>query len=516
MINFVTNTSKGIELFVRHVHKVEDATFAPKLVHTSTFTIESYLADSKIDFDINNVIPFLEALELNAPDTKMHDLDIESQLIIHYLSNLMHNTTKVFLNVPELDFSDDFVKALHFIVTSFDSDERQITIITSNKKLSNMMIDQNSKPCKDCIAKLYDLHISSFNIVEKFIGGKLLILVSLFVAVFITALTITIDTKLSNDYVDYYLAPNNLVVIENTSKTCEYNSLVYTLDSNECISKPKITFVQIKELLRSSDVEAVYFDNIVRYELLNNKILNNEDVNISIPEFGQNLSTIYPDMPCVNPEDTPTNITCESFNNDTSLISLATKDDTSALDENIKESTAVGPEYIFVQTSEADSLAQDIASEYPSFNTYTNKSIDVYLRKSNSWTLIKILIASTVVSLLFSYSLFAIITHLGLSLLGSRYYYDYLTKDPGRVRFNYFASQIIYFGTLIIFGSFISANVTHSTTCFSIGLYLGVLTASFWIYLSNHMGTTFRITEHELYSEMKRIKKENIIKKDHE
>lgn len=508
MINFVTNTSRGIELYVRNVHKVEDATFAPKLVHTSTFTIGSYLADSKVDFDIADAIPFLEAIELNDPDMKMHDLDDESQLIIHYLSNLMHNTSKVYLNVPELDFSDEFVQALYFIVTSFDCDEREITIITSNPKLTSMMVDQNHKPCKDCKPKLYNLKISNLDIISKFIGGKVLILASLFVAMFITSFTINIDNTLSSEYVDFYLAPNNLIVIENTSRTCEFNSVVYNLDTGDCVSTPRISFEELEQFLLEDEVEAVYFDNLYRYEEINKSILNNEPVSVSIPDFGYNLSNIYPDMPCVNPDETPNTVSCEDFNNENSLISVATTNDTSALDQNISSSVLIGPEFIFVQSEEADQLAGDIASEFPSFNTYTNKGVDVYLRKTNSKTIIKLLLLSTTVSLLFSYSLFAIINNLGLSLLGSRYYYDYLTKNPGKVRINYFTSQIIYFGTLIICGPIISANVTNSQTCFYIGLYLGLLTALSWMYLSNHMGTKFRITEHELYSEMKRLKHE--------
>ncbi len=510
MINFVTNASKGIELFVRHVHKVEDATFAPKLVHTSTFTIGSYLADAKVDFKLEDAIPYLEAIELNAPNTKMHDLDEESQLIVHYLSNLMHNTSKVFLNVPELDFSDEFVKAFYFIVTSFDSDNREITVITSNKKLASMMIDQKHTPCPDCKPKLYDLRISNRDIFGKFIGGKVLILASLFVTMFISLFTISIDTSLSSNYLDYYLAPNNIIVIDNDSTNCEYNSVVFGLSSNDCTSGARITFEQISKFLDDDRIEAVYFDDIVRYEQVNEKILNRQPIEISLPEFGTNLGSLYPDMPCINPDETTTLVTCSEYSPKTSLISIATNDDMQALQKNIDSSSAIGPDYIFIQTAETEKLAKEIANQYPSFNTYTNKGVDVYLRKTHSWTIIKILLASTIFSTLFSYSLFAIITHLGLSLLGSRYYYDYLTKNPMKVRINYFTSQILYFGSLIIFGSLISAHVTHSATCFYIGLYLGLLTASFWIFLSNYMGTKFRLTEHELYSEMKRLKKENI------
>ncbi len=506
MINFVTNTSRGLELYVRNVHKVEDATFAPELVHTSTFTIATYLADSKVDFDIADAIPFLEAVELNYPDMKMHELDEESQLIIHYLSNLMQNTSKVYLNVPELDFSDEFVQALYFIVTSFDNDTREITIITSNSKLTSMMINQNHKPCKDCKPKLYNLKISNFDIINKFIGGKILILASLFAAMFIISFTINIDNTLSREYVDFYLAPNNLIVVENTSRTCEFNSVVYDLDTIECVSNPRISFEELEHFLLEEDVEAIYFDNLYRYEQVNKSILNNQPISISIPDFGYNLNNIYPDMPCVNPNVTPSIVSCEDFNNENSLISVATINDTSALDDNINSSELVGPEFIFVQSEDTEQLASDIASEFPSFNTYTNKGIDVYLRKSNSKMIINLLLLSTAVSLLFSYSLFTIINNLGLSVLGSRYYYDYLTKNPGKVRINYFTSQIIYFGTLIICGSIISANVTNSQTCFYIGLYLGLLTALSWMYLSNHMGTKFRITKHELYSEMKRLK----------
>lgn len=506
MINFIQDPNQEDQAFIDLAYKQKGAFFAPKLVHTGAFTIEQYLHFGKPGFNFKDIEAFYEKLDLPPIDTKMFDLDLERQLLVHYLSNLLTEADHTILNLPTLDFSEKFISEFKFIVNHFD--RREITIISESEAIVKALSTLNEHPTM--MLPTYPFKASRREIVGSFLGGKLLVLTSLVFALMILIFAITIDNKLSGEFLDYLDIPNDYIFINNEPTACDFNQGYYTIASSDCVNSDPITYQQLTELQSLDNVEFFGFDDKYNLATVDNAIKNGEKATTSIPELEFSTKGIFSSIPCVNPDTTPTMITCEEYNPENSVISRVTKDYNEALTRNISLGTNVSPSFIFIKSNDVDTLSNAIANRFPDINIYTNKSTESYVRTSNSKLIRQAILSSTVLSIISVFVLNLLISHFKLYLRGQKYLLSYQTRMPKLINRFYFGAQLIYYGAVITIGNLIALKLMHSTIGFIIGLYLGVLNACLWIICSDINGRQYRNEDHKL---MRAIKANNRLKK---
>lgn len=506
MITFIQDPTQEDQAFIDLAYKQKGAFFAPKLVHTGAFTIEQYLHFGKPGFNFTDIELFYEKLDLPAIETKMFDLDLERQLLVHYLSNLLTEADHTILNLPIIDFSEQFIAEFKFIVSHFD--HREITIITEAKQIVSSLSTLNEHPTM--MLPTYQFKVSRREIVGSFLGGKLLVLTSLVFALMILLFAITIDNKLSGEFLDYLDIPNDYIIINNEPTACDFNQSYYTIASSDCANSDPITYQQLTELQSLDNVEFFGFDDKYNLATVELAIQDGQKVTASIPELEFSTKGLFSSIPCVNPDTTPTMITCEEYNPENSVISRVTADYSDALTRNVSLGTDVSPSFIFIKSNDVDTLSNAIANRFPDINIYTNKSTESYVRTSNKKLIRDALLSSTIISIISVIVLNLLISHFKLYLRGHKYLLSYQTRMPKLINRFYFGAQLIYYGAIIIIGNMIALRLMHSTIGLLIGLYLGVLNACLWIICSDLNGRQYRDEDHKL---MGTIKTNNKLKK---
>lgn len=511
MINFIKNTNMSNQVFVSEVLKQSGVTFAPKYIHTGAHTIEGYLCQFKYDVNIDELKPILETLKLDDVNIVMTSLEEEDRVLVHLLSHLFLDVKRVILEIPENTYSDDFYTKLFFLLDTYNCADREITLITDNKRITEHTTGLDS--ANKLKIKLYTQNNSTFDIFKRFLGRKPFVLASLFTAILIVAAIVTVDSRVSTKFSSFFEMPNNIVTIHNQSTDCSFNQSVFNLDADDCESSASLSYLEVKDLLNNEYVNAIYFDNQYLIDEFNTNLATHDKVTASIPNlYFEGLEDLET-LPCVSDEYTPEMVTCTPYSADTSLISVASKSETSALDQNIKFNQDLVPEYIFIEANNTELLLEDLVTAYPNFNLYTSKTIEKYVRSSNQSFIIRVLVIGTLISFALAYFVFSLLDLLGLSPRGLKYYFVYHTHRPFLVNKLYFSAQIGYYLVLNIIGTLITANVTHSTTAFLIGIYFGALNSTIWLVFAFFSGREFRHSEDLLrkyikYSKVVNNKKE--------
>ncbi len=496
MINIVLNDTDSSEVFKQLAYQQPGVAFAPKLVHTGSFTIESYLAFGKIDFDFESIANLYEQFMLPKKTTRLFDLEYEPLLIVHYWSHLLVNSKHTILDIPEHDFSDEFIFGLKHLISFYN--QREITIITKNKRVIEILKQLDGTQKK--LLPTYEFKMTKLEIANMFIGEKIIVLASLIFALVIIIFALMVDSHIAGDYVDYLKAPDNVVFVDNHPDDCSFNQIAYKLPEDQCADSEPITYSMLTDLVQLDSVNLIAFDDEYNKAKLDQALVDNPTATASVPNLDYTISDKVSTIPCLNEADTAEAIICTDYNPDNSLISIATSEDTETLERNIKHNDDVTPELIILDTTDEVFISNLIANMYPSINVYTNQSTETYIRKANFKLLGNAIISGTLVSLISVFILNLLISQLKLYMRGHKYMLSYLTKKPVKIHRIFYLSQMGYYLTLFTIGSVIAANLTHSLTAFLVCSYLGILNIILWLVFSDINGVEFRIENKKVYN----------------
>lgn len=500
MINFIQNTSDSSAVFKDQAYLQTGVSFAPKLVHTGSFTIESYLEFGKVDFDFEPLENLYEQFNLPKKTTRLFNLDAESLLIVHYWSHLLVDSKHTILELPEVDFSEQFIQALMLLISYYN--QREITIITNNNRVIEVLKQLDQRPKK--LLPIYKFKMNKLEIANMFIGEKILVLATLIIALIIIFFSIAVDSHLTGDYANYLQLPNNAIFIDNSATDCSYNKASYSLENEDCLYSDPISYAALSDLLTtSSDIDSIIFDDQSIRSQFEQTLKENGTAQASVPDLGFKSLTKNSVIPCLNPGLTPGNVTCTSYDPTNSLISIATINDSTSLERNINANQTSQPDFIIIESTDVDAVSNALATTYPSINIYTNHATENYLLASNSKLIISSFLSGTLVSMIAVLILNLLISQMKLYMRGHKYLLSYLTKNPIKVRRIFYASQIIYFAVLFIIGSVIAANLIHSVTIFLLSSYLGILNITLWILFSDINGANFKQENIKLYNRLK-------------
>lgn len=499
MIKFIVNDCENSDIFKEQVFNQDSVVFAPKLVHTGSFTIESYFSFGKPEFDFQSIEALYQKFELPRKTTLLYELQPETLLFIHYWSNLLITSERTILELPNTDFSESFILDLKELLSHYD--QREISIITNNERVLELL--KHADNCSSKQLPTYSLKIRLFDIVNRFIGERLLIFDSLLIAILIILSTLVIDSKLTADYTTYLDSPTNMIFVYNTSSSCEYNQVAYSLNPDDCFESKPLTYKSLADILKMQDVNSVIFDDAYNISKLDAKLTSNAQATASIPKLDYSLGFDSTSLPCLNENETPSNVTCTDYSPTNSLISIATLSDSTNLNQNLRANNNVVPQQVAIQTDNTGDVAKKLATMYPSINIYTNKSVKTYIYRSNSMLILKVLLSGTILSICAVLILNLLLSQLKLYLRGQKYLLSYLTKQPIRIHRLFYISQICYLGLLFIIGSLIAINLTETLTAFLISSYFGLLNIVLWILFSDINGSHFRSENKKLYNSIK-------------
>lgn len=503
MINFVTGQDQGYDLFVNEAYMKTGVVYAPKLVHTGSFDVEQYLAFAKPGFKFEQIEEFYSKLDLPDKTTKLFEIELEQLLLIHYLTNLLIDATHTILELPEIDFSEQFISKFKFIVNHYD--EREITIVTNNPEIIDRLSVLNGQ--MPMMLPTYTRKVSRREIIGSFLGGKLLILSSLIISIMIISFVVTVDNKIVGEYSSYLQIPTDMIFIHNQASECDFNQGYYTVSSDQCVNSEPITYSQIEQLLDDENIESLAFDDKANLAELDEQINDNKNVTASVPDLNFDAVNSFTALPCINEESTPAAITCEPYNPDNSVISVVNADNRDRLLANVNNSLDISPTFILIKSSNTDELAATIAKQFPSINIYTKHSTQNYISKSNSKLIRNSVITSTLLSLVSVFILNVLISQLKLYLRGHKYLLTYQTLKPRLINRFYYGAQLSYFTTLLVLGNIITFNTLHSRSALILGLYLGILNSILWILCSDLNGRNFREEDHNLMHVVKKYLK---------
>lgn len=316
MINFIKNTNMSNQVYVSEVLKKTGVTFSPKYVHTGAHTIEGFLCQFKVDIDINELKPILNKLGYKDVTVLMTSLEEEDRIIIQILSHLFLDVNRVIIEIPDYEYSDNFYPKLFILLDTYSSVEREITLITDNTHITEYTTGNTSTQKVE--TKLYQQNNSPQAIFKRFLGRKPFILASLFTAILIIAAIVAVDSRVSTAFSSYFEMPSNIVTIHNESTDCSFNESVFGLENNECESTGPLTYTEVRALLNSEFINAIYFDNQYLIEDFNTTIANNNNVSASIPNLHFDGLEELENLPCVSDDYTPEMVTCTSYDPSTS------------------------------------------------------------------------------------------------------------------------------------------------------------------------------------------------------
>lgn len=499
MINYISNTTKSNQIFISEALNNEQAIFVPKLMHAGPMTISDYISFGKKDFDISDVQPILDLLEINNPQLLLSSLPTYKQLLIHYFAHLIIDREHVLIELPTGDDLDlQFIDCLFEIIEQIDFEHRRLTMITADSRVINHHLKTENKHH----IKSYKFKPTSLLIIKEYIGRKGTILVSLLIMVAVIILSVQVDNKIINDDTEQLLVPTNLIAIKNTPGSCSFNQYIYDIEAGDCPKDQPITYLQLMNLLEDERIDAVYFDDKNHILNLNNDIAADNNPTASLPDLNYDFSNLLPTLPCLDSNRTAHTITCENYNPDTSLISKATNDNREHLQQNIELDKSSAPDYIFLETNDNNQIGYDIAAYVPSISIYTVFAAQNYILHANLKLLTSVLIIGTIISVIIAVSFFILMNAFGITIRGLRYRLIFQTGRPRYVKHLYLFSQTVYFGSLIILGSLVSINVTHSLIAFGIGVYFGILNSILWIILAIRLSPVFSGPESKLLKDI--------------
>lgn len=499
MINFVVNDCDSCEIFYEQAFDHDNVVFAPKLIHTGSFTIESYFAFGKRNFNFQSLDDLYQKFELPRKSTLLYNLQPETLLFIHYWSNLLISSEHTILELPDTDFSDSFIFNLKKLISHYN--QRDITIITTSERVVEVLKQVDTTSSQSL--PTYPLMIRKFDIINMFIGEKLLIFASLLMAILIILSTLAIDSKLSSDYTAYLNIPDDIIYIHNIPTTCEYNQMAYALSPADCFKSNSLTYKSVKRILDLEDIKSIMFDDAYNIRKLDAKLTAKAKATASVPSLEYNLGSDSTSLPCVDVSETPSSVTCTDYNPANSLISIATKSNFDNLTQNLTTTNSVMPHLLVIEAKNTSNVAKKLASMYPNIDIYTNKSMKNYIYRSNTMLIVKVLLSGTLLSILLAFILNLLLSQLKLYLRGHEYFLSYLTKQPIRIHRLFYISQICYLGLLFFIGSSIVINLTTTFTAFLISSYLGLLNIGLWILFSDINGSHFRVENKKLYDSIK-------------
>lgn len=498
MINFVLNNNDSSEIFKNQAYRREGVVFAPKLVHTGSFTIESYLEFGKTNFEFESIAALYELFELPKTTTRLFDLEFEQLMLIHYWSHLLVDSQHTILDIPDVEFSEQFMQALKLLLAHYN--RREITIITTDKRLIEVLKQLDGTKKK--LLPTYKFKMRRIEIANMFISEKLLVFAALVTAMIIILFSVAIDNRLVGDYENYLAAPDNLIFVDNTTSDCSFNQVAYDLPASSCFESEPISYARLLDLLNLEQVDRIIFDDAYNTQQLETKIESGEQPTASVPDFDYGLQTTQFAIPCLNPETTPEPITCGEYNPDNSLISIATSEDSSQLERNIafNQATTISPQYIFIETSDPELIASTLATSYPDINVYSHQATETYISKTNHKLLVNAVLSGTLFSIVSALLLNLLLSQFKLYIRGHKYLLSYLTKRPLRVHRIFYLSQLCFFGFIFAIGSVTAFNLVTSFAGFMLSTYLGLLNIALWIFFSDINGVEFRIENKKLYN----------------
>lgn len=499
MIKFITNSDDYGKIYKEQAYQNKQVNYIPKFVHCGISTIEDYLSWGKVDFSFEAIADIYSLLKLPPPNTRLLDLTDEQQLLVHYFSYLLISSSHTFIEFPDNGVSADFLVSFKLLISYYNFGD--ITLLTCDKEIINSI--SNIEKLSPCQHTTFDFKLSKRDIISTFLGGQILIFTSLVIAVILILLIALLNNHLANQLSSYPQIPTNIIVINNESNSCEFNSKMYDLNISNCTNVSPISYGQLSSLVNWQGVEHIAFDDKYNSWKIDEQIINGQAISVSIPDLGFNLSNILPALPCVNPQTTPSNVSCGQYQPTTSLIAIANSKDVSQIEKNIDFDGTSAPNYILIQATNSKEIAFKLASSYPSIGIYTSNLATEYLNYKNSQLFILILAVGSSISLGYIFILNLLLSQLKLTIRSQKYALSYLLKDPIKVNKSLYLTQFVYFTMLILLGSIISLNFVNSSSVFFVGLYFGILNSILWIVSFDLTGQQFRREEKKLLRALK-------------
>lgn len=508
MLKIIEDTSLSNELFLKHARNKTNVVFAPSYAYTSTFTVNQYISFGKKDFDIGDFKTILSSFDIDDPEVGMHDLNVEQINLVHYLSYLSVNFDNIYLDLSNLEGSEEYYSKLANMILLFDKQTRNINLICNNQKFLTRLNSGISDGADDNNL-FYNSQITPREILRVFLVGRFVVLASLVVSIIIILAMVVVDTEISLGYSNFLNIPNNAILIHNQSSSCDFNQFSY--DITTCNEVDPITYEKLVTIATENDVTQMYFDNQYNISKLYNHPNNGEKIYASVPNLNFQFEEELSSLPCINPASSTPYIVCKPYDEETTLISNANSVNITALEENIEFDATAYPDYIYIESDNVKELATKLANAFPNIDIYTALKTEAYITHTYSDFINKTFILGTALSLLFAAGIFLLFEQLGLSIRGLRYFLLYKSRKPVVVKNSFNYIQLIYFITLILFGSVITSNITNSMISLMIGLYLGVLNSALWIILALQLGGKYRDNEIKLNRDIKKMDK---LKKD--
>lgn len=480
MITFMRRTEKAHRLFRQEESERERAAFSPREIYATGMTVEDYLSHGKINFSMEMIEPHLAYIGVEDYTVQMNSLDEDRRRLIHILSTLIIKKPAIFLKIPVCDISDQTREKIVGLVTVFESDKDEIDIITKDKYLIKMLSKgEKDHKCEKLFPVEFNLQVNPYELMKHFLGEKLIIFIALLLIVFVTTFISYTDSELKQlDSIDVNIS-SNLILLDNSHTNCDFNNQVYNVDNTSC-EADYYNYEDFKQLISLDNVQSIFFDDSQRIQTLDEDIANGEKLVVSVPIIAQQLSEYFENVPCTNDNALPANISCEDYSEDTSLISLITKDNISALDRNLEYDPEISPSAIIIQTTDIGATAEELASLKPGVKVLTEQSIDKYNKQNHIKFYVKSFVGAAIILFIFHYAVAYALGQRNISFANQAYYYMYLTMDQRNTTIAYYLSQFILYAVFICLIGAISHNIVEH----QYSLYLGIISATWNCLLS--------------------------------
>ncbi len=422
----------------------EQTVYCPLGIYAAIFTVESYLAESKVDFQIELVLPFLKIIEIDDISVKLSSLSKDKQRLIHILSRLMIDKPKIYIELPKDELSEQNLALICKLIYAYKPLKEEIAIVTTNNQTMNFINNYtlDSKLPTPVHFRLKPSPIKSQ--IYHFTFSKVTIATSLILVFFLCAYTMYIDHNLySNETIDTFI-PNDMIILDNAHINCGFNSITYSAANSECANAKLYTYSDFPLFLQTPGIQNIYFEDIAhnaRTASEAEKQITTNDLPASITQ----LSDFLYNIGCIDKGASLQNMGCSNYSTHNAVIAAANADDYSAWTRNLKNNSESSPGFIVIETSDSQNAANYLANLNPNIKVLTNESINTYQNSATKWFLIMNLIASI---LLIAFTIFII--HLGfscfrISIADYAYHLRYLSLDSKRANFGFYLSQLIVY-----------------------------------------------------------------------
>ncbi len=368
----------------------------------------------------------------------------------------------------------------------FKPHKDEIVIITNDEVYTKLLHNTESITHFNTEIITVDSQINPILIFARLFGGKFGLYSLLAFTTLLVAFSLFADAQYQEINSSNIYFPENWIVVENNATDCSFNKTAFNVEAQSCEVDEAYTYLDLNTLLEDDSINAIYFDDNQRINSVEQAIANQEtQISVSLPELPQSIIDTYFEVPCTKNVYLTNNVTCEQYNPDSSLISVATKDDSVNIERNVLFDRLSKPSYIVIDSSSTEATALELATKNPSINVYTNQSIHQFYVKENMRFILKCIFYTTALSIGLSYLLRINLISMNICINDLVYYYSYMTLKPRLIKRLFILAQVTLYALAAFLVSYIVFHNSHSYFGLTFSLYLVFFNILQWVIITN-------------------------------